>query len=197
MKAQKPTTSHYLVPSPRQKHLVPISFSVYRDRSTALKMHLQLLSIAALTLFAPTCASPVDTRLALSAYAPFDAACPSTPLVRPATGLSASETAYISARKPKAKRALAAWLSKTNSAFKTSSLPTVGFTSSGGGLRALLETAGVVQSFDSRDSNAGTSGLFQGLTYESGLSGEQVGARTLNRTLTFYRRRLVLVVLRG
>ncbi|KAK5140730.1 hypothetical protein LTR04_002869, partial [Oleoguttula sp. CCFEE 6159] len=134
-------------------------------------MHFQSLSVAALSLLALTFASPVDKRLTLSAYAPFNAICPSTPLVRPATSLSSSEAAYIFARKPKAKQGLAAWLTKTNSGFKTSSLPTVGFTSSGGGLRALLETAGVIQSFDSRDSNVGTSGVFQGLTYESGLSG--------------------------
>jgi lysophospholipase len=35
----------------------------------------------------------------------------------------------------------------------------------------LLTGAGVIQAFDSRDSQTGVSGLFQGLTYEAGLSG--------------------------
>ena len=35
----------------------------------------------------------------------------------------------------------------------------------------MLETAGVVQAFDIRDSNVGTGGVYQGLTYQSGLSG--------------------------
>lgn len=89
----------------------------------------------------------------------------STPLVRAATGLSASESTYLSARSPIATAALAKWLSKTNSAFPTTNLPTVALTTSGGGLRSLLTGAGVIQAFDARDSNVGTSGIFQGLTY--------------------------------
>lgn len=42
---------------------------------------------------------------------------------------------------------------------------------SGGGYRSLLVGAGVIQGFDERDSNISTSGLFQALTYQSGLSG--------------------------
>ena len=108
---------------------------------------------------------------ALSGYAPVPIACPSTPLVRSATGISASESSYISSRAPIASAALGAWLQKVNSAFGTANLPAVALTTSGGGLRSLLIGAGVIQAFDSRDSNVGTSGLYQGLTYQAGLSG--------------------------
>ena len=106
-----------------------------------------------------------------SLYAPIRTACPSTPLVRPANGLSQSESGYLAGRKPKADAALKSWLQETNSTFDTSKMPTVALTSSGGGYRALLSGAGVVQGFDARDSNIGTSGVFQGLTYHAGLSG--------------------------
>ena len=106
-----------------------------------------------------------------SLYAPVPATCPSSPLVRAASGLSAPETAYINTRKPMASAALAQWLQKVNSGFSTSNLPTVGLTTSGGGLRSLLTGAGIIQGLDSRDSSVGTSGVFQGLTYQAGLSG--------------------------
>lgn len=112
-----------------------------------------------------------SVQAALSGYAPVPAICPSTPLVRTATGISASESSYISSRAPVASAALGAWLTKVNSAFSTANLPAVALTTSGGGLRSLLTGAGVIQALDSRDSNAGTSGLYQGLTYQAGLSG--------------------------
>lgn len=111
-----------------------------------------------------------DRALLTDPYAPVHTSCPSTPLVRPATSLNSDEASYVSARKTIADKALASWLLRQGS-FSTTSLPSVGFTSSGGGLRALLETAGVVQGFDIRDSNLNTSGVYQGLTYEAGLSG--------------------------
>lgn len=106
-----------------------------------------------------------------SGYAPVSASCPATPLVRAASGISSSEATYISARHAAASTSLAAWLKKTDSAFPTTNLPIVGLTTSGGGYRSLLTGAGVIQGFDSRDSNVGTSGLFQSLTYQAGLSG--------------------------
>lgn len=111
------------------------------------------------------------TQAALSGYAPIPAACPATPLVRTASGLSASEAAYIAARSPVASAALGKWLQKVNSTFSTANLPTVALTTSGGGLRSLLTGAGVIQAFDARDSSTGVSGLYQGLTYQAGLSG--------------------------
>lgn len=112
-----------------------------------------------------------SVQAATSGYAPVPATCPSTPLVRTASGLSTSESAYIASRKPLATIALGKWLQKVNSTFKTTNLPTVALTTSGGGLRSLLTGAGVIQALDSRDSNVGTSGLYQGLTYQAGLSG--------------------------
>ncbi|PPJ54720.1 hypothetical protein CBER1_06885 [Cercospora berteroae] len=103
-------------------------------------------------------------------YSPKDVACPNTQLVRPAHGLNSDESKYIRSRKPKADASLSAWLAKRGK-FLTSSQPLVALTSSGGGYRALLETAGVVQALDGRDGNFSTSGIFQGLTYEAGLSG--------------------------
>ena len=116
-------------------------------------------------------ASSPSVLAALSGYAPVPAVCPSTPLVRTATGISASESSYISSRAPIASAALGAWLQKVNSAFSTANLPAVALTTSGGGLRSLLTGAGVIQALDARDSNVGTSGLYQGLTYQAGLSG--------------------------
>lgn len=114
----------------------------------------------------------IDERQVLtSPYAPINVTCPSGSLVRPATGLSSDESSYIGARKSNAAAALGTWLKKTNSGFSTSNLPIIGLTTSGGGYRSLLTGAGVIQAFDIRDSNVGTSGVFQGLTYQAGLSG--------------------------
>ena len=106
-----------------------------------------------------------------SGYAPVQAACPSTPLIRAANGLSSPETAYISARQAVSNPALASWLKSTGAGFQTTKLPKVALATSGGGYRSLLTGAGVIQGFDRRDSNVGTSGVFQGLTYQAGLSG--------------------------
>ena len=121
-----------------------------------------LLSLGSLTYAAP---------VVVSGYAPRLATCPSTPLVRTASGVSSSESTYIAARKAVASAALGRWLNKVDPTFQTTTLPTVALTTSGGGLRSLLVGAGVVQALDGRDSNVGTSGLYQGLTYEAGLSG--------------------------
>ena len=116
----------------------------------------------------------IDTRASHSQYAPISVSCPSTPLVRSANGISSSESTYITARKAKADTALAAWLAKTDAAFAANTslpIPTLALAVSGGGLRSLLCGAGVIQALDSRDSTAGTNGIFQSLTYQSGLSG--------------------------
>lgn len=44
-------------------------------------------------------------------------------------------------------------------------------TTSGGGYRSLLSGAGVIQALDDRDSTGTTSGLYQAMTYQAGLSG--------------------------
>ncbi|KAF2218481.1 lysophospholipase [Elsinoe ampelina] len=106
-----------------------------------------------------------------SDYAPISVSCPVSGLNRAAKGLSTAESTYVAGRTLRANAALAAWLKKVDPAFDTTNLPVVGLTSSGGGYRALLAGAGVVQGLDGRDSNLATSGLFQGLTYYAGLSG--------------------------
>lgn len=135
---------------------------------------LTVFSFCSAALTAPTVpreAAVIAARAGLTPYQPTTTSCPKTQLVRPASGQGSQEADYISSRKTKADVALAAWLSKQGS-FSNDSQPTVGLTSSGGGYRALLEAAGVHQAFDARDSNSSVSGLYQALTYESGLSGE-------------------------
>jgi len=107
-----------------------------------------------------------------SQYGPVVGECPMIPLVRNASqGLAHLENAYLYGRKDIADKALAAWLKKTNPAFNTTKLPTVGLVHSGGGYRAMLCAAGLVKGFDGRDSDVSTSGLLQGMTYQVGLSG--------------------------
>lgn len=132
---------------------------------------LQLSACAGFLHFAGQTSAAAIERRATSAYAPVSASCPSTPLVREASSLSSSESAYYTARKSKADTALTAWLQKTNSSFATTDLPSIGLVLSGGGYRALLSGAGVIQGLDNRDSDLSTSGVFQALTYQTALSG--------------------------
>ncbi|KAK2629599.1 hypothetical protein QTJ16_000419 [Diplocarpon rosae] len=111
-------------------------------------------------------------------YTPQVATCPTTSLVRAADGLSDNEELFRAARKALADEALKLWLARTDSAFDTGELPTasssygyVALTTSGGGYRSLLSGAGVIQALDGRDSSVSTSGLYQALTYQAGLSG--------------------------
>jgi lysophospholipase len=148
-------------------------------------MHTPSLPLAALSLLASNAiAAPATApelyangvqklgkRATISGYQPISAECPDTPLVRDATEIAPEEAAYITSRKEKADAALAEWLQKQG-AFSNDSQPTVALASSGGGYRAQLAGAGVVKAFDARDSNTSVSGLLQGLTYHSGLSGE-------------------------
>ncbi|KAF7910137.1 hypothetical protein BELL_0192g00060 [Botrytis elliptica] len=107
-----------------------------------------------------------------ASYAPTSVTCPSgVSLVRPAKGLSDNEESYRVSRKAIADVALKTWLKKTNSGFGTDDLPTIALTHSGGGYRSLLSSAGVVQGLDARDSDVSTSGLYQAITYQAGLSG--------------------------
>ena len=123
------------------------------------------------TTFAlPRKVSTIQDR-ALSPYAPVTTACPTDSLIRQAKGISSSEASYIDQRQIKANVGLAAWLKKTDPSFPTNNLPVLGLTTSGGGYRSLLTGAGVIQALDNRDGNTSLSGLYQGLTYQAGLSG--------------------------
>lgn len=138
----------------------PVERDVSLDFALNLNASLQQLSLN----------TSLKASIALDPYAPYPTTCPDIPLVRPANNISHDEAAYIASRKPNADKSLGAWLA-TQGRFSNTSQPVVAFASSGGGLRALLTTAGVIQAFDARDSNLSTRGLYQGLTYESGLSG--------------------------
>lgn len=123
----------------------------------------------------------------MNGYAPVQATCPSTQLVRKADGVSAAEAAYISKRYQKASQALASWLKTVDESFECGQggwssrggygkhggkAPVVALTSSGGGYRAMLAGAGVIKAFDGREENkTAVSGVYQALTYEAGLSG--------------------------
>ncbi|RDW74870.1 hypothetical protein BP6252_06012 [Coleophoma cylindrospora] len=109
----------------------------------------------------------------LASYAPVPTTCPSTSLVRAATGLSDDEETYRVARKAKADVTLASWLTSTNNTFDVSGeLPALGLANSGGSYRAFLIGAGVYNAMDG-DGGVGTSvsGLYQALSYHSALSG--------------------------
>lgn len=110
---------------------------------------------------------------ATSAYAPVSVTCPSSLIRTAATGaLSTDEQTYLTARKTLADTALRSWLKATNPDFATTAkLPTLGLSISGGGYRAFLIGAGVIQALDANDSAVSTSGLYQAITYQSALSG--------------------------
>src|SRR5438874_1720694 len=95
---------------------------------------------ALVSIFVVVRASPVPR--ASTPYAPVPAICPSTPLVRPADGISSAESSYISQRYAKASTALTAFLETTNAIFYPAQLPVIALTTSGGGYRSLLTGAG-------------------------------------------------------
>lgn len=106
-------------------------------------------------------------------YAPKQGSCPSKLTRKASPGqLNTDEQQYIKERKGKADEALHKWLQSAGFTTDESQLPTLALTTSGGGYRALLTGAGVHQALDSReDVNSSLAGLYQSLTYESGLSG--------------------------
>jgi lysophospholipase len=108
-----------------------------------------------------------------SFYAPVSSQCGVRPekFVREADGLGQSEKRYIENRSKKAGHALRRWLKKVDGSFALKKTPSLALASSGGGYRAMLTGAGVVQALDSRDGDLSTSGLYQALTYHAGLSG--------------------------
>ncbi|KAF4449229.1 FabD/lysophospholipase-like protein [Fusarium austroafricanum] len=143
------------------------------------------LSTLVTCLYGATVATASSIPTVGSAYAPKYTTCPSTPLVRGATGISAAESSYITQRHRKASAALKTWLRSVDKSFdavtkewsahnygKDAKAPVVALTSSGGGYRAMLSGAGVIKAFDGREKvKTGVSGLYQALTYEAGLSG--------------------------
>ncbi|KAL8866946.1 MAG: hypothetical protein Q9174_005980, partial [Haloplaca sp. 1 TL-2023] len=121
-------------------------------------------------------------------YTPESLDCPSNrPVLRSGERLSSNETSWLDARRNKTRDPMRDLLRRINipnfdaPAYITenernqSALPNIGIAVSGGGYRALLNGAGAIAAFDSREDN-GTEpghlgGLLQSATYLSGLSG--------------------------
>lgn len=114
--------------------------------------------------------------------------CPaSRPTVRAATGLSKNESSWLDTRREKTLPAMrdffghvsipdfdaAGYLDRVSS--NSSNVPNIGIAVSGGGYRAMLNSAGAAKAFDSRTENSTSQGhlggLLQSATYFSGLSG--------------------------
>lgn len=121
-------------------------------------------------------------------YTPQSTNCPSTPpTIRVTSGLSDNETAWLSVRRNATITPMRDLLARMNiSGLDTdqyinthmsnaSALPNIGIAISGGGYRAMLNGAGVIEAFDSRTPNSTSKGqvggLLQASTYLSGLSG--------------------------
>ncbi|KAG2073383.1 lysophospholipase [Suillus decipiens] len=147
---------------------------------------LTLLSWLSISAMAQTVASQAYTPVAVRCPADFN-------LVRMAgtpgnQTLSSSEASYVQARKtnvlPEAWKTYLSNVLSTNTSLPdyvseilsgaTSEIPTLGIATSGGGYRAAIFGAGVLNALDARNSSseaAGTGGLLQAATYLSGLSG--------------------------
>jgi lysophospholipase len=121
-------------------------------------------------------------------YVPQTNACPSnTPSIRNATDLSDEELAWLPVRRNATVQPMRDFLGRLNitgldtnkyiddHANNASALPNIAIAASGGGYRAMLNGAGVVQAFDSRTENSTgpgqLGGLLQSTTYLAGLSG--------------------------
>ncbi|KAF2167127.1 hypothetical protein M409DRAFT_22559 [Zasmidium cellare ATCC 36951] len=114
-------------------------------------------------------------------YAPYSVQCPTkSSLTRPANCLNHHESAYVLARRKKASHFLDQWLHKTVPEWplEDCNTPTLALALSGGGTKAGLTNAGVIQNLDGRESGkSSVKDLLQSVTYVSALSG---GALTLS-----------------
>ncbi|EEP77630.1 lysophospholipase [Uncinocarpus reesii 1704] len=136
-------------------------------------------------------------------YTPANVPCPpDRPSVRSAATISHNESDWLKNRRKKTTAALTDFFGRVsianfdaaeyirNHADNTSALPNIGIAISGGGYRALMNGAGVVQAFDSRTAGSTDQGrlggLLQSATYLSGLSGGgwMVGSLYLNNDTT-------------
>lgn len=140
-------------------------------------------------------------------YTPSQAACPATQngntgFIRNSqtNALSTNETDYIQKHKQTTQQAWSEWLSSSNPGPNLNAslpggtqnytsdinrLPRIGIALSGGGYRAMINGAGVLQGWDSRNDTAkqrGTAGILQLADYVAGLSGGSwaVGSFAIN-----------------
>jgi hypothetical protein len=111
--------------------------------------------------------------------------------VRPATGIGSSEASWLSTRSFSASIAFRSYTSRAWGSSPQYNLPMptgvprIGIALSGGGYRAMLNGAGVIQSFTGSDPNAngnGTGGILDSSLYITGLSGGSwtIGSWALN-----------------
>lgn len=104
-----------------------------------------------------------DTSLNFSSYAPVEVECPDMKKwVRPATGLSSEELAWVIGRKKKALKAMSSYLDRLNLvdfdkkkymkklSSDPSYAPTIGMAISGGGWAPALTVTGPLLAFDDR-----------------------------------------------
>ncbi|KAF2212295.1 hypothetical protein CERZMDRAFT_97572 [Cercospora zeae-maydis SCOH1-5] len=149
--------------------------------NTALPTDLDTLPLAELVRRAAPANAP-------NGYTPTFRQCPpNRPSVRSAAQLSPNETQWLEVRRNATIEPMKALLSRLNitgldvnryiddNRNNASALPNIGIAASGGGYRAMLNGAGVIQAFDSRTPGSTTGkqlgGLLQAATYLSGLSG--------------------------
>lgn len=155
-----------------------------------------LISAGLLALLGSFSSLVVAQQAAAVAYAPKFTLCPpNTSLIRSAgtskQSLSPSESSYISARKSQVlPSAWSSYLKNVKQAAKSNNIalpayvsailsqpttfPNLGIATSGGGYRAAIFGAGVLNALDGRNltsSGVGTGGLLQAASYLSGLSG--------------------------
>ena len=141
----------------------------------------------------------VNARRALpnspDGYTPSRVSCPSPrPSVRSAASLSSNESSWLRQRRENTVPAIKKFLTNLDipgfdagsyfdaHSSNSSALPTIGIATSGGGWRALLVGAGVIQALDSRTNSGRLGGLLQSSTYLAGLSGGSwlVGSIAIN-----------------
>lgn len=149
---------------------------------------MQLLSIflALSSTLSVDAASSASASGSISPYVPRISSCPSTPpQIRNGSAISRNESTWVAGRQVKAKASMYAWLKTLNLSTSdmlyytnttNSSSKNVALAISGGGYRSLLVGAGVIKALDARENSTNSSqsllsGLFQGTTYLSGLSG--------------------------
>ncbi|KAI4160407.1 MAG: hypothetical protein LQ342_005731 [Letrouitia transgressa] len=121
-------------------------------------------------------------------YTPETQDCPSRrPTIRSASDLSPNESSWLDLRRSKTVEPMRDFLMRAaipgfdaeayinQNVQNQSALPNIGIAVSGGGYRALMNGAGAIQAFDSREDNSTAAGhlggLLQSATYLSGLSG--------------------------
>ncbi len=141
--------------------------------------------------------------LSVTDYAPSTGVtCPQTSLLRVFSAqnqsLNPSEIDFIQGRERVTLEAWNTWIGNGstlgyNMSFSSDNAPRVGVALSGGGFRASLYGAGVLNSLDARNASAkqaGTGGLLQVASYLAGLSGKHYTYRW-RRLFTGYNRRIL------